>query len=128
MIQMLHLSSLCIFVLSRQTFPKRNLEYDTIQNMIFAIFDLSSLKRYYVLYVDPPFFLFYWTLRWFSVVKYTPTKIGYVRGSCPQVFYRKGVLKNFANFIRKHLGRTLFSHKVAGWVLEVYKFIQKSLQ
>ena len=45
-----------------------------------------------------------------------------------QVFYRKGVLKNFANFIRKHLGRTLFSHKVAGWVLEVYKFIQKSLQ
>ena len=36
------------------------------------------------------------------------------RSSCPEVFYKKGVLKNFAKFIGKHLCQSLFFNKVAG--------------
>ena len=32
----------------------------------------------------------------------------------PQVFYKKGVLKNFAKFTGKHLCQGLFSNKVGG--------------
>ena len=34
--------------------------------------------------------------------------------SCPEVFYKKDVLRNFAKFTGKHLCRTLFFTKVAG--------------
>ena len=32
----------------------------------------------------------------------------------PEVFYKKGVLKNFLNFTGKHLRQSLFFNKVAG--------------
>ena len=32
----------------------------------------------------------------------------------PEVFYEKGVLRNFAKFTRKHLCQSLFFNKVAG--------------
>ena len=32
----------------------------------------------------------------------------------PEVFYKKGVLKNFAKFTGKHLCQSLFFNKVAG--------------
>ena len=34
--------------------------------------------------------------------------------SRPEVFYKKGVLRNFAKFTRKHLCQSLFFNKVAG--------------
>ena len=37
-----------------------------------------------------------------------------LRSSRPEVFCKKGVLKNFAKFTRKHLPQTLFFNKVAG--------------
>ena len=33
----------------------------------------------------------------------------------PEVFYRKGVLKNFAKFLGKHECRSLFLHEIAGF-------------
>ena len=36
------------------------------------------------------------------------------RSSCPEVFCRKGVLRNFAKFTVKHLCQILFFDKVAG--------------
>ena len=36
------------------------------------------------------------------------------RSSRPEVFYKKGVLRNFAKFIGKHLCQSLFYNKVAG--------------
>ena len=40
------------------------------------------------------------------------------RNSHPEVFYEKGVLKNFAEFIGKHPWRSLFFHKVS-WGLQL---------
>ena len=37
------------------------------------------------------------------------------RSSCPEVFCRKGVLRNFAKFTGKHLFQSLFSNKSAGF-------------
>ena len=34
------------------------------------------------------------------------------RSSRPKVFYKKGVLRNFAKFTRKHLHQSLFFNKV----------------
>ena len=34
----------------------------------------------------------------------------------PELFYRKGVLKNFANFTEKHLYQRLFFNKVAKYL------------
>ena len=39
------------------------------------------------------------------------------RSSRPEVFCKKGVLKNFAKFTGKHLCQRLFFNKVAGWLL-----------
>ena len=36
------------------------------------------------------------------------------RSSCPVMFSRKGVLRNFAKFTRKHLRQSLFFNKFAG--------------
>ena len=36
------------------------------------------------------------------------------RSSRPEVLCKKGVLRNFAKFIGKHLGQSLFFNKVAG--------------
>ena len=36
------------------------------------------------------------------------------RSSLPEVFYKKGVLRNFAKFKRKNLCQSLFFNKVAG--------------
>ena len=36
------------------------------------------------------------------------------RSSCPEVFYKKGVLRNFAKFTGKHLCQSLFFNNVAG--------------
>ena len=41
-------------------------------------------------------------------------KLGPYRSSRPEVFCKKGVLKNFAKFTRKHLCQSLFLNKVAG--------------
>ena len=37
------------------------------------------------------------------------------RSSCPEVFCKKSVLRNFAKFIGKHLCQSLFFNKVAGF-------------
>ena len=44
------------------------------------------------------------------------------RSSRPDVFYEKGVLRNFAKFTGKHLCQSLFFNKVAG---AAYHFIKK---
>ena len=38
----------------------------------------------------------------------------------PEVFCRKGVLRNFAKFTIKHLSQSLFFNKVAGLGLQLY--------
>ena len=38
----------------------------------------------------------------------------FVRSSRPEVFYKKGVLRNFAKFIGKHVCQSLFFNKVVG--------------
>ena len=42
------------------------------------------------------------------------TSVSKWRSSRPEVFCKKGVLRNFANFTRKHLCHSLFFNKVAG--------------
>ena len=37
-----------------------------------------------------------------------------LRSSCPEVFYKKGILRNFAKFTGKHLCQRLFFNKVSG--------------
>ena len=37
-----------------------------------------------------------------------------IRSSCPEVFCKKGVLRNFAKFTGKHLCQSLFFNKFAG--------------
>ena len=41
------------------------------------------------------------------------------RSSRPEVFYKKGVLRNFAKFIGKRLCQNLFFNKVAGLRLRI---------
>ena len=42
------------------------------------------------------------------------------RGSRPEVFCKKGVLRNFAKFTGKHLCQSLFFNKVAGLSLQLH--------
>ena len=94
MIQMLDLYIFHLYVFS--CFPDKLFRKEIWSTTLFKIWFLqylSSSKRYYVLYVYPSFFLFYWTLQWFSVVKYTHTKIDYVRGSCRRSSIEKVFLK-----------------------------------
>ena len=42
------------------------------------------------------------------------------RSRRPEVFYEKGVLRNFAKFTGKHLCQSLFFNKVAGGRLQIY--------
>ena len=42
------------------------------------------------------------------------------RNSHPEVFYKKGVLRNFAKFTGKHLFQKLFSNRVAGLSQQLY--------
>ena len=44
----------------------------------------------------------------------------------PEVFYKKGVLKNFAKFTGKHLCQTLFFNKVAGRRCSVTKGVLRN--
>ena len=44
-----------------------------------------------------------------------------VRSSHPEVFCKKGVLRNFLKFTGKHLCQSLFSNKVAGLVCNFIK-------
>ena len=37
-----------------------------------------------------------------------------LRSSCPEVFYKKGVLRNFPKFTGKHLCQRLFFNKAVG--------------
>ena len=46
------------------------------------------------------------------------------RSSCPLVFYKVGVLKNFAKYTRKHQRRSLF-YEVVGRRPQAYYFIKK---
>ena len=45
-------------------------------------------------------------------VKYRSSR-SQIRSSRPEMFCKKGVLKNFAKFTGKHLSQSLFFHKVA---------------
>ena len=40
--------------------------------------------------------------------------MGYIRGSSPEVFYKKSVFRNFTKFTGKRLCQSLFFNKVAG--------------
>ena len=42
-------------------------------------------------------------------------------GSHPEVFYKKGILKNFVKFTGKHLCQNLFFNNVVGLKLQVAK-------
>ena len=42
----------------------------------------------------------------------------HLRSSCPEVFYKKGVLRNFTKLTGKHLCQSLFFNKVAGLCLK----------
>ena len=44
---------------------------------------------------------------------------------CPEVFCKKGVLRNLAKFTRKHLCQSLFFNKVAGLRHQACNFIKK---
>ena len=46
--------------------------------------------------------------------EYSERKLDYIRRSRPEVFCKKGVLRNFAKFTGKHLCQSLFFNKVAG--------------
>ena len=48
-----------------------------------------------------------------------------VRSSHPEVFCKKGVLRNFTKFTGKHLRQSLFFNKVAGLRPEACIFIKK---
>ena len=52
--------------------------------------------------------------------------VQYILKQPREVFFKKGVLKNFANFTGKHLCWSLFFNKVAG--LRACNFIKKRLQ
>ena len=43
-----------------------------------------------------------------------------VRSSCQEVFYKKGVLENFAKLTGKHLRRVSFLKKLQAWGLQLY--------
>ena len=45
-----------------------------------------------------------------------------IRSSRPEVFFKKGVLRNFAKFIGKNLCQSLFFNKIAG---KTCSFIKK---
>ena len=47
------------------------------------------------------------------------------RSSLPDVFFKKGVHRNFAKFIGKHLCQSLLFNKVAGLSPEPYNLIKK---
>ena len=49
-----------------------------------------------------------------SKIRETKNTFTIFRSSRPEVFCKKGVLKNFAKFTGKHLCQSLFSNKVAG--------------
>ena len=51
--------------------------------------------------------------------------ISILRSSRPEVFYKRGALKNFAKFTVKHLCQSLFFNKVAG--LRSATLLKKSL-
>ena len=45
---------------------------------------------------------------------------GWLRSSRSQMFFKKGVLKNFANITEKHLCWSLFLIKLQSWDLQLY--------
>ena len=51
-----------------------------------------------------------------------------LRGSCPEVFYKKYVLRNFAKFTGKHLYQSLFFDKVAGLMIQYWLHVKKIMQ
>ena len=42
------------------------------------------------------------------------------RSSRPEVYCKKGALKNFAKLTRKHLCQSLFLNKVSDWILQLF--------
>ena len=57
----------------------------------------------------------------FSRASWNSNKVPiFYRSSRPEVFYKKGVLRNLANFTGKHLCQTFFFNKVAGDGLQLY--------
>ena len=41
-------------------------------------------------------------------------KLSFIVQNCPEVFYKKGVIRNFVKLIGKHLSQSLFFNKIAG--------------
>ena len=46
--------------------------------------------------------------------EYSKRKLDYIRSGLPEVFCKKGILRNFAKLTGKHLCQSLFFNKVAG--------------
>ena len=63
-------------------------------------------------------YIFFWIFFWLGIIVSSFIIVGYVwqifRSSRPEVFCKKGALKNFAKFTGKHLCQSLFFNKVAG--------------
>ena len=57
----------------------------------------------------------YWLCQHFdATIKNLQIVIDILEKQPPQLFYKKGVLKNLAKFTGKHLRQSLFFNKVAG--------------
>ena len=56
------------------------------------------------------------------------SKCGTSKSSCPKVFYKKDVLRNFAKLTRKHLCQGLFFNKVPGNFLIFFIFLDVACQ
>ena len=51
----------------------------------------------------------------------------YRQKQLPEVFYKKGVLKNFSTFIGKHRCQSLFFKKLQAWDLQLYLYQKETL-
>ena len=58
-----------------------------------------------------------WLPKWNLYSNISSVKLDKSQSSRPEVFFTKGVFRNFAKFIRKQLCQSLFFNKVAGLML-----------
>ena len=70
--------------------------------------------------IEISFFLF--NKKWFFFRETKLMKFQVIRSSRPAVFFKKGVLRNFAEITGKHLRQSLFLMKLQSWAC---KFIKK---
>ena len=80
----------------------------------------ALLLRFGCSHVSKWFFL--WSWRWKVDIRFCMpyVKMSFFRSSRPNLFCKKGVLRNFAKFIEKSLSQSRFLNKVVGLSLQLY--------